>query len=157
MAQIRSGLVDVENGSVTVTAVGADWTEVTAGDIFVVKSNNVPYFVATITEVAEDEWELTLSAPYAQATATSQQYAIANSFTEYMGIPLIAPGDIETATIFTRAMTIIDAELADLAAGGGGGSGTISIVSQTDDGVTVSISSDLIDAETSDSVSLILT
>lgn len=118
MSQYRAGWVQVVSGSTRVISTGTDWSTIDVGDIFLVRSNNVPYFVASKSTVSGN-WEVALSAPYLQASATGQSYAITTNFTSLLNIPLIAPGDVETATIFNRAMAIIDQEFYEV----GGGTG----------------------------------
>jgi hypothetical protein len=104
MSQYKVGTVNTTSGSATVTGVGTTFTgNVSVGDAFTIVGSGVTY---TVAAVASDT-SLTLSAPYAGATATGQAYAITRDFTTD-GIPELAQGDIETATIYTRGMRRIN-------------------------------------------------
>lgn len=105
--QYKTGTVSVTNGSAIVTGTGTSWlAEITAGDLFTVAGDNVPY---TVGSVASDT-QITLSANYAGITASGKAYALHRDFTAD-GLPLLYNGDIETGTIFTRAMAIIQNHL----------------------------------------------
>jgi hypothetical protein len=58
------------------------------------------YDVASV----DTDTQVTLSAPYAGVTASGVVYAIGTGFTVPDSFPEMSQGDIETATIFTRAM-----------------------------------------------------
>ena len=100
MSQYKTGTASVTSGSATVTGSGTAWlSNVSAGDAFTIVGSGVTY---TVASVASDT-SLTLSANYAGSTASGQSYAITRDFTTD-GIPELSQGDIETATIFTRAV-----------------------------------------------------
>lgn len=105
MSQYNVGTVTVANGDATVTNTGASlWlTEVQAGDLFTIISSGVNYEVGSVTS----NTILELSANYA-GTGGTFAYVITRDFTPLNNIPLINKGDIETATIYKRAMAIID-------------------------------------------------
>lgn len=105
MSQYTAGLVTVTNNSQTVTGTNTQWlANVSAGDLFIVFQSGVSYQVAAVNS----DTQLTLNANYAGVTEANVQYVIARDFTPNHNIPLINRGDIETATIFRRAMQIID-------------------------------------------------
>ena len=105
MSQYNEGIASVIITDATVTNTGASlWlAEVTAGDLFTIVGSGVNYEVGSVTS----DTELELSAPYAGATG-SFAYVISRDFTPINNIPLINKGDIETATLYKRAMAIID-------------------------------------------------
>lgn len=103
MAQYNTGTVSVTNGSATVTGSGTLWDgNITAGDLFTVASTGTPYFVGSI----DSDTQITLTANYAGTTASGVTYALHRDFTED-NIPLLSKNDIETGTIFSRAMAKI--------------------------------------------------
>jgi len=105
MSQYTVGSVSVTNGSQIVTGAGTLWlANVTAGDLFTIQDSGVTYQVGAVNS----DTELALSANYAGVTDTNLGYVVARDFTPTHNIPLINRGDIETATIFSRAMQIID-------------------------------------------------
>jgi len=104
MSQYKLGTVSVTNSSTAVVGVGTTFlTEVTAGDIFIRVGDGVGYEVASVT----DDLNVVLSAPYQGVTGSALIYTISRDFTSPDSIPLLSQGDIETATIFKRAMTKI--------------------------------------------------
>ena len=101
MSQYSTGLSSVTNGSPTVTGSGTLWlANVTAGDSFTVAGDGVMYDVASV----DSDTQITLSVNYAGVTAAGAVYAIGTGFTVPDSFPEMSQGDIETATIFTRAM-----------------------------------------------------
>ncbi len=112
MAQIKTGTVSVTNGSTTVIGDGVDWTLVSAVACqFVVGERPQIYSINGVTPPGESvsgEWELELAAPYGEATGEGLNYTIVKDFSVNLGLPLINPGDVETATLLTRAFLILD-------------------------------------------------
>ena len=101
MSQYKTGTATVTNNSPTVTGSNTLWlANVTAGDSFTVAGDGVMYYVASV----DTDTQVTLSAPYAGTTASGAVYAIGTGFTVPDSFPEMSQGDIETATIFTRAM-----------------------------------------------------
>ena len=102
MAQIKSGKVNVQNGSSTVTGVDTEWLSdgVESTHEFTVAGDGVLYTIASV----DGQEELTLSSPYAGETQDEVAYTIARDFTTPDSFPTMDFGDIETATIFTRAV-----------------------------------------------------
>jgi hypothetical protein len=72
------------------------------------------YDVASV----DSDTQITLSAPYAGTTASGAVYAIGTGFTVPDSFPEMSQGDIETATIFTRAMRKIQGKFSSILAGG---------------------------------------
>lgn len=108
MSQYIAGTVAVTNGSAAVVGTGTLFAaNVTAGDLFTVQGSSVPYVVGSIT----DDTHLTLTANYAGADDAAAAYAITTSFTPTLGIPYMEQQDLDTATIFKRAMLQIEALL----------------------------------------------
>jgi hypothetical protein len=115
MSQYSTGLSNVTNGSPTVTGTNTLWlANVTAGDSFTVAGDGVMYDVASV----DSDTQVTLSAPYAGTTASGVVYAIGTGFTVPDSFPEMSQGDIETATIFTRAMRKIQGKISSILAGG---------------------------------------
>ena len=114
MAQIKTGTVQVQNGSAVVTGVAVTgWDDILPGAIFAVVGLDQTYQVNTV-DYASVPPRLTLAAPYAGATNVSPEgvaYCITNDFTPNFKIPLMARGDLETASIFSRAMQKLDAAM----------------------------------------------
>jgi len=101
MSQYSTGTATVTNGSATVTGSGTLWlANVSAADSFTIAGDGVMYDVASV----DSDTQVTLSAPYAGTTASGAVYAIGTGFTVPDNFPEMSQGDIETATIFTRAM-----------------------------------------------------
>lgn len=116
--QYQYGTVNVTNDSETVTGDDTvDWTELkTAVDngnpvFFSVRGvSEVTYQVSSMTEpvAGVSPWTMTLTAKYAGVTATNVAYVLHKDFTSKLGLPLIAYGDRQTASIMSRAMQTID-------------------------------------------------
>jgi hypothetical protein len=101
MSQYKTGTATVTNGSATVTGTNTLWlANVSAGDSFTVAGDGVMYDVASV----DSDTQVTLSVAYAGVTASGAVYAIGTGFTVPDSFPEMSQGDIETATIFTRAM-----------------------------------------------------
>ena len=101
MSQYLAGTANVTNGSATVTGTNTLWlANVTASDSFTVAGDGVMYDVASV----DSDTQITLSVAYAGVTASGVVYAIGTGFTVPDSFPEMSQGDIETATIFTRAM-----------------------------------------------------
>jgi hypothetical protein len=112
MSQYKTGTATVTNGSATVTGTNTLWlANVTAGDSFTVAGDGVMYYVASV----DSDTQVTLSAPYAGTTASGVVYAIGTGFTVPDSFPEMSQGDIETATIFTRAMRKIQGKFTGIA------------------------------------------
>ena len=105
MAQYRVGTVSVTNNSSSVVGTGTSWlTSVAVGDLFAVPGDNALYTVASVNS----DTSIQLSAPYAGTTNPTSTYAIVTDFTPILNIPFPVTGDIETAAIVQRAVTIIE-------------------------------------------------
>lgn len=108
MSQYIAGTVAVTNGSAAVVGTGTLFAaNVAAGDLFTVQGSSVPYEVGSVT----DDTHLTLTANYAGADDAAAAYAITTSFTPTLGIPYMEQQDLDTATIFKRAMLLVEALL----------------------------------------------
>jgi len=106
--QYRTGSVNVENGSSTVTGNGTLWAaNILVGSLFVVKNHGVAYQVASVTS----DTELELSVPFYGETDSGILYGISSSFTANKGYPYPERGDIETASIIKRALQEIDLDI----------------------------------------------
>ena len=106
MSQYKTGTVSVTNGSKVVTGTGTAWlSNVQPGDGFTVAGTQVPYTVGSV----DSDGQITLSAAYAGPSGSGLAYAIWRDFTTNENLPELSHGDIETATIWTRALRLIDA------------------------------------------------
>ena len=115
MSQYLAGTATVTNGSATVTGTNTLWSAyVTAGDSFTVAGDGVMYDVASV----DSDTQVTLSVAYAGVTASGVVYAIGTGFTVPDSFPEMSQGDIETATIFTRAMRKIQGKFSSILTGG---------------------------------------
>jgi len=104
--QYKTGTASVTNGSAVVTGSGTAWlANVSIGDGFVIAGIPAPY---TVSAVGTDT-QITLSAPWAGASASGSVYAVFRDFTTNENLPELSKGDIETATIWTRALRLVDA------------------------------------------------
>ena len=109
--QYKTGTASVTNGSATVTGTNTLWaSNVTVGDSFTIASTGVMYDVASV----DSDTQVTLSVNYAGSTASGVVYAIGTGFTVPDSFPEMSQGDIETATIFTRAMRKIQGKISAL-------------------------------------------
>jgi len=105
MSQYNAGTVAVTNGSATITGTSTSWlANINVGDGFTIEASGVTYDVAAVVS----DTNITLSAPYAGATAANQYYAIIRDFTAVMGLPYPAQGDQETATVVKAALQKLD-------------------------------------------------
>lgn len=104
MSQYQTGTVSANTGNATVVGTDTLWTaNVANGDLFVVVGGTVVYEVANVVS----NTEISLSAPWATANISGQNYAITRDFTPN-GIPYITKGDVETALILKRAFMLLD-------------------------------------------------
>jgi hypothetical protein len=126
MAQYRNGYAFFTNGSNIVTSSGgAVWNDsiIDSGSSVITLEKNVGYYFINSVEGplyeepyiegnASGCYKLHLSAPYEVGTLTSNtgylRYAITNSFTPNLGLPIIEKGDINTAAIFSAALYKLD-------------------------------------------------
>lgn len=109
MSQYKTGTVSVANGSQVVTGTGTLWqSNVQPGDGFTVAGTGVTYDVASV----DSDTQITLAGEYAGSTDSGLSYALFRDFTAPDGIPELSQGDIETATVFTRAMRKIQQRFA---------------------------------------------
>jgi len=101
--QYKIGTVSVTNGSAIVTGTGTLWlANLVAGALFTVQGDNVTYTIASV----DADLQITLNANYGGVTGSGKTYAAHRDFTSG-GIPLLSNNDIETGTIFSRAMSQI--------------------------------------------------
>ena len=105
MSQYTAGTVTVTNGSNVVTGAGTAWlASVDQGDIFTVLADGVWYEVAGVAS----DTSLTLAANYGGVSGGGKAYAVTQSFTQNAGIPYPEQGDVETASLFRRAMATVE-------------------------------------------------
>lgn len=103
--EYRKGLVNVENGSPTVTGdITAFESEVSPGDLFRVLNTGVTYEVSAVVS----DTELTLSAPYSGLTASAVEYTITRDFTPNQGIPVPMKGDLEPIETLKQSLMQLD-------------------------------------------------
>jgi len=109
MGQYRAGTVSVELGDNVVTGVGTEFlANISAGEIFSILGSGVPYFVGSVL----DDEQLVLTQVYAGADAAGQAYFVQSGYTPVLGIPYLEPGDLDTHTIFKRAMLVLEVAIA---------------------------------------------
>lgn len=109
MSQYRIGTVAVTNASQAVVGTGTKWAaNVAPGHVFTVSGSLVPYIVGSVT----DDTHLTLSSNYAGTTNSGLAYSITTSITPNFSLPYMEDRDIDTATIFKRAMLVLDTLMA---------------------------------------------
>jgi uncharacterized ubiquitin-like protein YukD len=107
VAQYRVGTVTVTNSDATVVGVGTAFdTEVTAGDLFAIDSDNTIYRVASVT----DALNLELTATYAGGTSAGEAYSITRDFTAPDNLPLPVKGDVQTALVVNEAIVLMQAK-----------------------------------------------
>jgi len=107
-------IVDVTSGNQSVIIAGMDATaEIGQGDLFCVVGDSVWYDVASVSYAAPDT-TVNLSANYQGATATGVQGVIVRDFTSPDSIPYPGPQDIETASLFKRAASILQSLIDDI-------------------------------------------
>lgn len=104
MAQYFTGTVDVTNGSPTVVGNDTFWlNNIFAGNDITIASTGITYQIANVIS----NTELVLTSPYQGTTSSEENYTIQRDYTSPDNFPLIAQGDIETATILSRAINRI--------------------------------------------------
>lgn len=104
--QISSGLISCDPGvdnSLITGNVSVDWTQVTVNSLLIV--SGITY---VITDVNAGAKTLRISPAWVGAAVSSVAYTIVRDFTLNMSLPLLNPGDLEAAAIYTRAMKILD-------------------------------------------------
>lgn len=106
MTQYTTGTIAVTSGSAEITGTGTAWqtAAISAGAVLYVGSENVPYFVASV----DAEGTIQLSAAYQGSTASGLSYSLNSDFLPLLELPSISAGDIHTAQLVTRALTILD-------------------------------------------------
>lgn len=112
--QITSGLISCDpeiDPSLIEGDSSVDWTQVTIGSLLIV--NGVSYGITSVNSV---DRLLRISPNWVGAAVSSVNYVIVRDFTLNMQLPLLNPGDLEAAAIFSRAMRVLDG-LANLVAG----------------------------------------
>jgi hypothetical protein len=106
--QYRTGTVSVTNGSNQVVGEGTAWlTNVYKGALFSLPGVAGVYTVASIA----DDTHLTLSAPWAGATAEDVEYWATIDFTPIHGLPLVQPFDLDATRVIEQALVMIDEAL----------------------------------------------
>lgn len=108
MSQIRGGTVAVTNGSPNIVGTGTSFLQARKGHMFTVANSNVSYFLGADPV---DDTHGVLASNYAEASASGQSYSITTSFTAILGILYMMQKDIDTATIWARAVAQIEAFL----------------------------------------------
>lgn len=107
-------IVNVTAASQAVIVAGVDATaEIGQGDLFGVVGDFVWYDVASVSYSAPDT-TVNLSANYQGATATGAQGVVVRDFTSPDSIPYPGPQDIETASLFKRAVSILQTLISEV-------------------------------------------
>ena len=108
MSQYRTGTVQTTLGQNSIVGSGTTFVgNVLAGQIFTVVGDNVWYQVSAVP----DNTHLTLAANYAGSSGSGKAYAVTTSFTANLSLPYPEQGDLETASLVKRALTMLDALL----------------------------------------------
>ena len=104
MSQVRTGTVDVTNGSQVVTGSGTNWlTSTKINDLFIIQGESVIYRIIAVSS----DTQISLSSNYVGTTAAGVAYVIHVDFTA-SGIPLMQDGDIETVSIYNLAVVALE-------------------------------------------------
>lgn len=129
--QIKTGLVVVTQGSNTITGVGVDWSQVTSNCLFVVQNVPQSYLIVGTPVLTAGVWSAVITPVYQGVSSSGGgvAYTIQKDFTPFFNLPVIASGDVETATILARAFQIIDINLGT--GGGGSANGFSATVNQS--------------------------
>jgi len=133
--QIQQGTCTVTNEDTTVIAAEAvDWTDaqtaILAGTpVFfsLIGSVEIPRQVTNVTPPnlsGSGFWELTLASAWDEDSQVDVPYIIHKDFTERLKLPILSPGDMQTAQMWARAMMILDQFGLSFGGGGGGGGGS---------------------------------
>lgn len=108
MSLYSVGTVTVTNGSQIVTGSGTSWNTapytIQNGATFSLTGSLVGYQVGAVGS----DTQLTLASPYAGPTRAGVNYWIASDFTSSLNLPLMGMNNIDPATIYNRAMQLID-------------------------------------------------
>lgn len=104
------GIASITNGSnVIIAAAGSDWSTVQTGSLLsIIGAGGVPYTISGTTTVS-GIWQATVSVPVTAATNATASVAISTHYSPNLSLPLLDPGDIDTANILSRALTLLDA------------------------------------------------
>lgn len=119
MGQLRTGTVDLTNGSVAVVVngVASGAEEVAVGSQFKRDNEAAIYIVASRTPASGGSLtQITLTAPYAGATGAGALYQITTDFSPGRNYPLLNQGDGDAADWITRALLMIDTDYSALVA-----------------------------------------
>jgi hypothetical protein len=104
MAQIKTGTVNLTNGSNAVVGIDTSWLgAVQPGWIFV-SADTLIYFVASVS----DNTHLTLTAPYAGATTLDTTYGIVTGYSPLLSLPLVGINDMDAAAIISKALCMLE-------------------------------------------------
>ncbi|MCW2248516.1 hypothetical protein M2352_004176 [Azospirillum fermentarium] len=105
MAQYREGLVSVTQGSPVVTGTGTAWTgAVIPGQVFSLYRSGVSYTIASV----DSGTRLTLSHPYAGASAAGEAYTITRDVTPYFNFPYPDAGDTDTTSLWKEMVLKVE-------------------------------------------------
>jgi hypothetical protein len=134
--QIQQGTCTVTNGDSTVIAGEAvDWTDAQTANLAgtpvffsLIGSLEIPRQVTNVTAPnvsGSGFWELTLTSQWDEDSQVGVPYIIHKDFTLRLQLPILSPGDMQTAQMWARMVQILDQfGLSFGGGGGGGGSGS---------------------------------
>jgi len=113
MSQYKPGgnfpTVNVTNASATVTVLGVDATaEIDVGDTFFVNGAFSGRYDVASRSYSSPNTTVTLTAPYAGATAAGAIGVFHRDFTSGLNLPLPYDGDLEFAALNRRQMELVD-------------------------------------------------
>jgi len=115
--QYKFGFASAATGSQDVWGTNTRFLDyVSVGDIFKFRAEDAWYEIGNVVS----QTHLILTTPYAGTNKIEQEYAITRDFTTYRGYPEVHQGDLDAHWILTRALRLIDK---DIASGGLAGSG----------------------------------
>jgi len=105
LSQYQVGTVQLTNGSQAVVGTGTAFlANAHAGDILTVQGENAWYDIGSVT----NDTQITLVQPYVGTSGSGKVYVISSSFTPNAGLPYPEQNDVETASLFKRAMLYVE-------------------------------------------------
>ena len=109
MAQYRTGTVALAFGQAEVVGTGTQWGgQVRPGDLLLAGPGDPAVYVAAVL----DDTHLLLEQPWPGPSRTASAYAVVRDFEPTTGAPLLAQGDINTHTVFNRAVQRLSVQTA---------------------------------------------
>src|SRR5688572_13816159 len=111
MPQYRSGLARVHSGNQQLVELSGDGVttnfNIIVGDLFKFQGENAWFQIASI--VSSTTFLLTANYTGLKGFDTFLPYLVCRDFTPRLGLPELAPGDIDIRDVYTLAMRMLDA------------------------------------------------